>query len=168
MHTDDKDKITKLYKLGVSTLGIKRLTNLPISSIRNHLKRLGILRDRFNAAKNATEFGRNGKNKGKKINRRFPDVWKKRISEGRKKSQNVKRRGFCLKQNGYIEITIGENAGRGQHRVLMEMTIGRKLQSNECVHHKDGNRANNALENLEIMTRSDHTRHHRLIKKEKK
>ena len=38
----------------------------------------------------------------------------------------------------------------------MEKFIGRKLFSNECVHHIDGDRANNDISNLKLMTRKSH------------
>jgi hypothetical protein len=37
-----------------------------------------------------------------------------------------------------------------RHRQVMEQHLGRKLRPNETVHHKDGNRANNKIENLEL------------------
>ena len=37
-----------------------------------------------------------------------------------------------------------------QHRKVMEQHLGRKLFPHETVHHKDGNRANNRLSNLEL------------------
>lgn len=43
----------------------------------------------------------------------------------------------------------------------METFIGRKLRRNEVVHHKDENRQHNVLSNLELMTRSAHTSHHK-------
>jgi len=46
--------------------------------------------------------------------------------------------------------------------VEYEAHIGRRLKKNEIVHHKDGNRANNQIGNLELMTRSEHARHHAL------
>ena len=42
----------------------------------------------------------------------------------------------------------------------MERYIGRPLSSYECVHHKDGNKLNNSLSNLEVMSRSEHQKHH--------
>jgi HNH endonuclease len=37
-----------------------------------------------------------------------------------------------------------------RHRQVMETHLGRKLATHETVHHKDGNRANNKLSNLEL------------------
>lgn len=46
------------------------------------------------------------------------------------------------------------------HRVVAEMKIGRTLFKNEAVHHVDQDKENNSWENLEIMTRKDHAKHH--------
>jgi hypothetical protein len=47
-----------------------------------------------------------------------------------------------------------------EHRVVMEVHLGRYLRSDEIVHHKDGNPLNNALDNLEVMTYRHHRRRH--------
>jgi hypothetical protein len=47
-----------------------------------------------------------------------------------------------------------------EHRYVMEQHLGRKLRSDEIVHHKDENGRNNSIENLVIMTRGDHRREH--------
>lgn len=46
------------------------------------------------------------------------------------------------------------------HRYIMECYLGRKLNSNEIVHHKDGNKLNNSIDNLELCTRSEHIKKH--------
>jgi len=46
------------------------------------------------------------------------------------------------------------------HRVLMENKLGRLLDSTEVVHHKNHNKKDNRLENLEVMSRSAHAKHH--------
>lgn len=51
------------------------------------------------------------------------------------------------------------------HRLQVETAIGRKLSFNEVVHHKNGNKLDNRPENLEIMTRAEHSRLHSLGKK---
>ena len=47
-----------------------------------------------------------------------------------------------------------------EHRYVMEQHLGRALRADEVVHHKDGNKLNNALDNLEIMSRAEHASLH--------
>lgn len=47
-----------------------------------------------------------------------------------------------------------------EHIHLMEMKIGRRILRSEVVHHKNENPLDNAVENLELMTRSEHMKHH--------
>lgn len=44
----------------------------------------------------------------------------------------------------------------GNHRKIAEKKIGRKLRSNEVVHHKDHIPINNDPKNLEVMTHKEH------------
>ena len=59
----------------------------------------------------------------------------------------------------YKTIQIDKKQVR-THRFIMEKIIGRKLEKNECVHHKDGNKLNNSIDNLELCTRSEHLKKH--------
>lgn len=43
-----------------------------------------------------------------------------------------------------------------EHRLIAENKINRELLPNEIVHHKNGLRWDNRLENLEIMTKYEH------------
>ena len=55
----------------------------------------------------------------------------------------------------------GENKGKSVHVIAMESRLGRKLMPDEIVHHIDGNKHNNDINNLALMTRSAHARLHR-------
>lgn len=48
------------------------------------------------------------------------------------------------------------------HRVIMENHIGRLLEDDEIVHHIDGNKKNNNINNLTIMKAKDHITMHDL------
>jgi HNH endonuclease len=48
-----------------------------------------------------------------------------------------------------------------EHRYIMERHLGRSLHVDEIVHHKNGDKLDNRLSNLEIMPRDTHTSHHR-------
>lgn len=47
-----------------------------------------------------------------------------------------------------------------EHREVMERVLGRSLEGQEEVHHRDGVRSNNAIENLEVMTKNKHVAAH--------
>lgn len=44
-----------------------------------------------------------------------------------------------------------------QHRYEMGKSVGRVLETDECVHHIDRDRSNNRLDNLLLLTSSEHT-----------
>ena len=56
------------------------------------------------------------------------------------------------------------DSGKSVSRHVAEMMLGRKLKPWEVVHHKDGNPLNNSRDNLEVMSRSKHSRMHAQIR----
>lgn len=59
------------------------------------------------------------------------------------------------------EHPLANKAGKVmEHVYVMSNKIGRPIEPNECVHHIDRNRSNNLIENLLLMTLSDHAKLH--------
>lgn len=61
---------------------------------------------------------------------------------------------------GYKYMT-GAMGGRiREHRYVMQKHLGRKLDRKEHVHHIDGDKTNNSLSNLQVLSESDHHKLH--------
>lgn len=59
-----------------------------------------------------------------------------------------------LTDQGYLEEKTADGSWVRQHRLVMEHRIGRPLWPDENVHHKNGDRADNRIENLELWSKS--------------
>jgi hypothetical protein len=68
--------------------------------------------------------------------------------------------GHIGKTTGYKYIRIN-GKDIEEHRLVMERHIGRKLLKNEVVHHINGNKLDNRIENLQLMTNSEHVKLHK-------
>lgn len=55
-----------------------------------------------------------------------------------------------------------------EHRLVIAQYIGRPLTANEDVHHIDGNRLNNSLLNLKLLSDGDHSRLHKQLESRKR
>lgn len=60
---------------------------------------------------------------------------------------------------GYVYIRV-DGTPVLEHRHLMEMHLGRRLDDHEVVHHINHDKTDNRLENLQVMTRAEHLIEH--------
>lgn len=152
----DTEQIVKLYESGMMVQQIADMSEISYSTVWRRLKSKGKLRGKKESIRLSVERGTFAKNR---IGMKRPPIseeTRKRMSD----AQKGKGKGFKINTNGYVEITRGENAGRFEHVLIMESLIGRKLYHNECVHHKNHIKTDNRIENLELMTKSEHASYH--------
>jgi ribonucleotide reductase alpha subunit len=66
------------------------------------------------------------------------------------------------KSQDYVWVSHSDNnnKNKAEHRLFAEFVLGRKLTTDEVVHHKNYKGLNNNLDNLEVMTSADHDELH--------
>lgn len=122
-------------------------------------KRQNILQ-RETAIKNFSEFRiKNGGNwsTGKKC----PEISARQMG-----TKNPCWKGGSQYKKGYAYIYTGNQKYRPIHRFIMEDILGRPLKKREVVHHVNGDRTDNRVENLQYFrNKSAHSRIHAFIKR---
>lgn len=137
-------KWRQLYEDAGSVLELSRRLGLARTTVRYHLVRAGvpIKRSGFAAPR-------------RKPTRAGPEHhnWKG---------------GLARHTSGYVmEYAPDHPAARAnkgyvmQHRLVMERALGRYLLPDELVHHLNEDKADNRPENLQLMNRRAHVRHHK-------
>jgi len=111
-------------------------------------------------------------------------LWKEKIFHGipctEEAKEKMRQSKLKLIKNGWKPVgwlkylPKKRISGRGyyflgnkrEHQVLMERQLDRKLLPSEVVHHIDGDKSNNSLDNLIVMTRNEHIKLHLKLRRQ--
>jgi len=132
-----KDEIERLYwKEEKNIREIAELTGISQESIRYWMKQYGI--------------------PTRSIHEAFK-IREKKIKHKKYGPKNANwKGGRWISKEGYVYVWIGPNQRKAEHRLIMEQYLGRKLQPNEYVHHLNGIRSDNRIENLAVVSPKEH------------
>lgn len=139
----DADELRKLYEQAGSCSELARWLDIPIPTLRYRLVKAGIdLKKGYRSPKKVRHYGTEHYN------------WK---------GGTMIKMGYIME---YAPDHPDANPHKGyvmQHRLVVERSLGRYLLPTELVHHINGDKQDNRLENLEITNQSAHIKHHKAV-----
>lgn len=150
---------------------LKKLENsikIIVNLINSNIYKVGGFKDTMPIIKFCEECSKQFKVRPSQYKKRktcsFKCAAKRRMKLVGRKAPNWKG-GIEIHSEGYIWIYCPKHpkAHKGkiaEHRFIMEKCIKRYLTTNEIVHHINGNKKDNRIENLELYNRSSHAKLH--------
>lgn len=132
-----------------SGLEIARFFGIGRTTVSRYIKRYN-LEPRTNSEVRKNKFWRGSKEQYKKVS----EIMKTKTGEN-----HSHWKGGIIDSKGYKRIYV--NGKRYlEHRYVMEQYLGRKLTLDEDVHHINKVKLDNRIDNLQVLTKKEHSRHH--------
>jgi len=143
-----RNVFTQLHNEGKSGLEIARFFGIGRTTVGRYYVRWGI------KPWTTSEIRK------RKFWRGKPETYKKISEMGKKRTgdKNPMWKGGHTSE-GY-PVVYKDGRKIREHRYVMEKHIGRRLKASEEVHHLDGNKFNNDIDNLIILSKADHAKLH--------
>lgn len=170
-HITDNELVALYWGEGMSGKEIAKLLGCSPAAICMRMKASGI-KTRHASSYPPTVAQREAwKRNGKKM-ASLPKTKMARVANGRKNKGRRKRLDYEFgghekkRRDGYIKVYVPDHphcTADGyvmKHILVMEKAVGRLLTADECVHHINHLRDDNRVENLRLMTKSDHMSMH--------
>jgi RNA recognition motif-containing protein len=152
----DDELIASMYKDGKSSPEIAEEFGVSAGTIRNRI------RDVLGSCRSSRDV---------QVGRSTSQETRQKLSDVNKGKNNPNWRGGLFCRNGYVRIYSPDHPNTDatnnvyEHRLVMEEHLGRYLTIEEIVHHSDGNKSNNVIENLILFSsNSEHTAYHNRLR----
>lgn len=137
-------------------------------SVSRYFKKFGIQTRPFSTKGLQTFLGKKHSEKtkeklrqqhlGKKLSPEHRDKVIQTLNHSHGEANNYWRGGKSVRE-GYVLIRVGRKYIK-EHRLVMEKYLGRKLSEEEIIHHRNENKQDNRVENLELTNHVDHGKEH--------
>lgn len=165
------DKVNKeiLYELyirqGKTIREVANILGISTGSVYNYLHKFGIKTREPNKGFLGHTHSKTAREKISKAHKgkAVSDKTKKKISEAHKISGIGHKK---KRSDGYIAVYYPDHPKSNkagyimEHDLIMERMIGRHLKDDEVVHHVNGIKDDNRMENLILMKFKEHSGHH--------